>query len=195
MRFIIYLTILLISLPALAQFAEGLHNQLIKMAQQNQHIHQSLDKYAPENLPPALQSVASEIDNLHTQTLKEIVSLHGWPTKKQVGIQGIQAAFILLKYSHDLVFQQDMLPLVIQSYLDKEGIAGKDVAEFTDKVSIKLGKKQVFGTQAEFIDGKVIFAAIENPSSVDPLRAQMGMSSLAEYKTTLALLYGLQKHH
>ncbi len=86
-----------------------------------------------------------------------------------------------------------MLPLIIQSFLDIDGIAVKVVAQFTDNVSIKLGKKQVFGTQAEVIDGKVIFAHIENEDSVDPLRAQMGMSTLAAYKKTLETHYGLQK--
>jgi hypothetical protein len=86
-----------------------------------------------------------------------------------------------------------MLPLIIQSFLDKEGIAGKDVAQFTDNVSIRLGKKQVFGTQSKLINGKIIFAPIENEDSVDSLRAQMGMSTLAEYKETLKTLYDLQR--
>jgi hypothetical protein len=191
MRFIIYLAILLTSLPALAQVDKDLQNQLVKMAEQNQQVRQSLDKYAPENTPLTLQSVAAEIDNLHTQTLKEIVTLHGWPSIKQVGEKGIQAVFFLAQHSNDLVFQQDMLPLIIQSYLDKDGIAGQDVAQFIDNVSIKLGKKQIFGTQAELIGGKVVFAPIENKETVDPLRAQMGMSSLAEYKKTLEAFYGL----
>ena len=103
----------------------------------------------------------------------------------------LELLFLLIKHSKDLALQQDMLPLIIQSYLDKEGIAGQDVAQFTDNVSIKLGKKQVFGTQAEFISGKVIFAPIENQDSVDQLRAQMSMPSLAEYKKTLELFYGV----
>ena len=107
-------------------------------------------------------------------------------------MKGIQAAFMLLKHSHDLAFQQDMLPLIIQSYLDREGIAGKDVAQFTDNVSIKLGKKQVFGTQAEFISGKVIFVPIENEDSVDQLRAQMDMPPLAEYKKILEKFYNVK---
>jgi hypothetical protein len=182
MRLLMYLAILMTSLSALAQLDTGLQNQLVKMAEQNQQVRQSLHKYAPENVPIALQSVATEINNLHTKTLKEIIKLHGWPSKKQIGEKGIQAAFILVQHSQDLAFQQDMLPLVIQSYLDKDGITGQDVAQFTDNVSIKLGKKQVFGTQAELINGKVVFAPIQNMETVDLLRAQMGMSSLAEYK-------------
>jgi hypothetical protein len=62
------------------------------------------------------------------------------------------------------------------------------VAILTDKVSIAQGKSQVFGTQADFIKSKVVFAPIENEDSVDQLRAQMGMPSLAEYKKILEAL-------
>jgi hypothetical protein len=119
--------------------------------------------------------------------------LHGWPTKKKVGEKGTQAAFILVQHSKNLVFQQDMLPLIIQSFLDKGGIAGKDIAKFTDNVSIRLGKKQVFGTQAKWSDGKVVFAPIENEDSVNLLRAQMGMPPLEEYKKSLET-FNLQKY-
>ena len=192
MRLIMCLVILLPPLPALAQVDIDLQRQLIKMAQQNQQISQSLDKYESARVPEALQSLALEISELHTETLKEIIALHGWPSKSQVEKQGIQAIFQLIQHTHDLMFQQDMLPLVIQSFVDKEGITGQEVAEFTDRILIKLGKKQVFGTQAKLINSKVIFAKIENENSVDQLRAQMDLPPLAEYKQTLKVFYGLQ---
>ena len=189
MRFIVCMVLALYSLSTLAQTDKGLQNQLMKLAEQNMQVRQSLEKYASGKVPQALQSVVTEIDNLHTRTLKEIVTLHGWPSKNKVGEKGIQATFLLIQNSQDLAFQQDMLPLIIQSFIDKEGITGQDVAQFTDNVSLKLGKKQVFGTQAELIDGKVIFAPIENKDSVDQLRDQMGMKSLAEYKKGLEVFY------
>ena len=193
MRLLTFLVILFISPATLAQIDQNSQQQLVKMAEQVQEIRESLKKYNQENIPLALQELVLEIDNIHIQTLQNIIDLHGWPTKDKVGEKGVQAAFLLVKHSENLVFQQDMLPLIIQSFLDKEGIAGKDVAQFTDNVSIRLGKKQVFGTQSKLINGKIIFAPIENEDSVDSLRAQMGMSTLAEYKETLKTLYDFQK--
>jgi hypothetical protein len=193
MRLLTFLVILFISSATLAQIDQNSQQQLVKMAEQVQEIRESLKKYNQENIPLALQELVLEIDNIHIQTLQNIIDLHGWPTKDKVGEKGVQAAFLLVKHSENLVFQQDMLPLIIQSFLDKEGIAGKDVAQFTDNVSIRLGKKQVFGTQSKLINGKIIFAPIENEDSVDSLRAQMGMSTLAEYKETLKTLYDLQR--
>jgi hypothetical protein len=193
MRLLTFLVILFISSATLAQIDQNSQQQLVKMAEQVQEIRESLKKYNQKNIPLALQELVLEIDNIHIQTLQNIIDLYGWPTKDKVGEKGVQAAFLLVKHSENLVFQQDMLPLIIQSFLDKEGIAGKDVAQFTDNVSIRLGKKQVFGTQSKLINGKIIFAPIENEDSVDSLRAQMGMSTLAEYKETLKTLYDLQR--
>jgi lipopolysaccharide export system protein LptA len=98
-----------------------------------------------------------------------------------------------VSHSKNLRFQQDMLPLIIQSYIDKQGIDGEAVAIFTDQVSIAQGKNQVFGTQADLIDGKLVFFQIENEDSVDQLRAQMDLPTLAEYKKALKVFYGVEK--
>ncbi|WP_299077435.1 DUF6624 domain-containing protein [uncultured Paraglaciecola sp.] len=181
------------SFAALAQTNTQLQQQLLKMAEQNRQIQQDISHYAPTDIPPALQSLTSNIENLHSQTLKEIIALHGWPSKSQVGEKGVLAAFSLAQHSNDLAFQQNLLPLIIQSYINKDGIEGKDVAEFTDKVSIKLGKKQVFGTQAKVVNDKVIFAPIKNRDSVDQLRNQMGMPPLAEFERSLERLNNLSQ--
>jgi hypothetical protein len=183
MRYLVLLLALLSTLTATAQTKPVLQKQLLNMAQQSKQIQATQKSDTPE----VLKSMASAITKLHTQTLNEIVQLQGWPTKAQVSEQSVRAAFELVSYSNNLSFQQDMLPLIIQSYIDKQGIGGEAVAIFTDKVSIAQGKNQVFGTQADFVNGKVVFFQIENEQSVDQLRAQMGMSPLAEYKKNLEL--------
>jgi hypothetical protein len=56
------------------------------------------------------------------------------------------------------------------------------VAIFTDNVSIAHGKNQVFGTQADLVNGEVVFAPIEDENSVDQLRDKMGMLFLESIK-------------
>lgn len=185
MRYILLLVTLLSTHLATAQTKPELQQQLLKMAQQSQQIQTRQKSNATE----ILKSMAIDITRLHTQTLNEIVKLQGWPTKAEVTEEGVQAAFELVSHSNNLSFQQNMLPFIIQSYMDKQGISGEAVAIFTDKVSIAQGKNQVFGTQADLIDGEVVFFQIENEDSVDQLRAQMGMQSLADYKKSLKNLY------
>lgn len=178
---------LLFTLTATAQTKPELQKQLLNMAQQSKQIQAAQKSDATE----ALKNMAADISRLHTQTLNEIVQLQGWPTKAQVTEEGVKATFKLVSHSNNLSFQQDMLPLIIQSYIDKQGISGEAVAIFTDQVSIAQGKNQVFGTQANLIAGKLVFFQIENEDSVDQLRAEMGLPPLQEYKKVLEALYDL----
>jgi hypothetical protein len=191
MRYILVLLTLLptLSFTASAQTKPVLQKQLFNMAQQSQQIQAMQNSDATA----ILKNMAADITQLHTQTLHEIVQLQGWVTKAQVTEEGVKAAFTLVSHSKNLRFQQDMLPLIIQSYIDKQGIDGEAVAIFTDQVSIAQGKNQVFGTQADLIDGKLVFFQIENEDSVDQLRAQMDLPTLAEYKKALKVFYGVEK--
>ena len=189
-----YILLLLALLPTIAfitsaQTKPVLQKQLLNMAQQSQQI-QVMQK---GDATAVLKDMAADINKLHTQTLNEIVQLQGWLTKVQVTEEGVKAAFTLVSHSKNLRFQQDMLPLIIQSYIDKQGIGGEAVAIFTDKISIAQGKDQVFGTQADLIGGKLVFFQIENEDSVDQLRAQMDLPPLAEYKKALEVFYGVEK--
>ena len=189
-----YILLLLALLPTIAfitsaQTKPVLQKQLLNMAQQSQQI-QVMQK---GDATAVLKDMAADINKLHTQTLNEIVQLQGWLTKVQVTEEGVKAAFTLVSHSKNLRFQQDMLPLIIQSYIDKQGIGGEAVAIFTDKISIAQGKDQVFGTQADLIGGKLVFFQIENEDSVDQLRAQMDLQPLAEYKKALEVFYGVEK--
>jgi hypothetical protein len=188
MRYMLLLIALLFTLTTTAQTKPVLQKQLLNMAQQSKQIQARQNSDATA----VLKDMAVDIAQLHTQTLNEIVTLQGWPTKAQVTEEGVKAAFQLVSHSNNLSFQQDMLPFIIQSYIDKQGMSGEAVAIFTDKVSIAQGKNQVFGTQANLIGGKIVFFQIENEDSVDQLRAQMQMPSLTEYRKTLEDFYGLQ---
>lgn len=189
-----YMLLLLVLLPTLAftvsaQTKPVLKKQLLNLSKQSQQI-QATQK---SDATAVLKNMAADIAQLHTKTLNEVAQLQGWPTKEQVTEDGVRAAFQLVSHSNNLSFQQEMLPLIIQSYIDKQGISGEAVAIFTDKVSIAQGKNQVFGTQADLIAGQVVFFQIENEESVDQLRSQMGMTPIAEYKKFLEIFYGVQK--
>ncbi|MGS2719851.1 DUF6624 domain-containing protein [Paraglaciecola aestuariivivens] len=185
MRYLLIFSLFISSTAIFAQDNPSLSQQLIKMAEQSQEIQQKLAQYQDKKAPEALSLIARQIDKTHTQTLNSIIELHGWPTQKLVGTTGVIAAFTLVNHASNLSFQQTMLPLIIQSYLDQEGLSGQDVAELTDNVYLKQGKAQVFGTQADWLNGQVVFLPIEDQASVDQLRAQLGLAPLAEYKKWL----------
>ena len=68
------------------------------------------------------------------------------------------------------------------------------MALLTDRVRIRHGEKQVYGTQAKQENGEMVFLPIEDQANVDKRRESMGMSTLAHYKKVLEEVYGLKDH-
>ncbi|WP_231617008.1 DUF6624 domain-containing protein [Pseudoalteromonas sp. SWXJZ10B] len=87
-----------------------------------------------------------------------------------------------------------VLPYLKQSYLNGEGVSGQQVALLTDRVLIAQGKKQIYGTQADVSEGKVVFSPIEDETNVDKLREEMKMPSLDFYLKIMEKMYGIKEH-
>jgi len=126
---------------------------------------------------PAIEAVMA-IDREATARMKQVVAQHGWPGKRVVGLDGANAAWLLVQHADaDAAFQKDCLakmePLVATG-----DVAGKDFAYLFDRVAIAEGRKQRYGTQ---FDGEDI-APLEDPPNVDARRKSVGLGTLAEYK-------------
>ena len=119
-----------------------------------------------------------EVDRASTARMKAAVAKHGWPGKRIVGVDGANAAWLLVQHADaDLAFQKECLakmePLV------KTGeVTGKDYAYLWDRIAVAEGRAQRYGTQLVGDD----FAPIEDPANVDARRKSVGLSTLAEYK-------------
>jgi hypothetical protein len=116
-----------------------------------------------------------------TRRMKDAVAKHGWPGKRIVGVDGANAAWVLVQHADaDVAFQAEcaskMEPLV------KIGeVAGKDFAFLFDRVALAQGRPQRYGTQ---LDGDDI-APLEDPKRVDERRRSVGLGTLAEYKAVV----------
>nr|WP_228371070.1 DUF6624 domain-containing protein [Shewanella piezotolerans] len=81
-----------------------------------------------------------------------------------------------------------------KSYLNNEGVSGQQVALLTDRVLIAQGKKQIYGTQADLSEGKVVFSPIEDEANVDKRRKKMNMPPLGLYLKLMEEMYGIKDH-
>lgn len=66
---------------------------------------------------------------------------------------------------------------------------GQDVALLTDRVASARGQPQVFGTQADIIDGRVVLKPIVDSVNVDARRASIGLPSMKVYLRVLDSAY------
>jgi hypothetical protein len=134
------------------------------------------------------------VDRENTAWMRAIVKRHGWPSRAQVGKEGVQAAFLLVQHADAARdFQKQCLPL-IRKAADRGEVPKEAVAMLTDRLLAAEGKKQRYGSY--FIrnaEGEWIPHPIEDEARVDERRRSMGMVPLAEYAKGLRELYGSQK--
>ena len=105
-------------------------------------------------------------DKENTAWLKEVVEKYGWPTKTMVGRDGANAAWLLVQHADaDVKFQRKCLDLMAQ--LPKDELSQMDFAYLTDRVLLAEGKKQIYGTQFDQVDGKLQPRPLEDEANVD----------------------------
>ena len=109
--------------------------------------------------------------------LKAVIAEHGWPGVRMVGTDGADAAWLFAQHAdHDLDFQRQCLAL-LERAVEANDASPRHVAYLMDRVLIKEGKPQRYGTQFR---GSQPFP-IEAVEDVDKRRAAVGLEPLAEY--------------
>jgi len=120
-------------------------------------------------------------DSANTNWLKAYVARWGWPTGAQIGREAVNAAFLIVQHAvHDTAFMRAMLPAIEKSY-ERGDLNGSAVALLTDRIEVKAGRPQVYGSQLSFKDGRWVLDPIGDSAHVDERRRKMGLPPLAEY--------------
>jgi hypothetical protein len=131
-----------------------------------------------------------EIDARNIARLEQVIKHYGWPGKRLVGEEASKAAFLILQHS-DLARQEKYLPLLKKAAKKRDALLA-DVAMLEDRILVKKGKKQIYGTQVHSgseTGGKLVLAPIENEEHVDKRRASVGMMPLREYLKHFGIEY------
>ena len=202
MKALLLLTLLLAA-PAFAQNAPeasgetrsienpDLRAELLAMVEADQAIRQKLIAAGMAEPDPAILAEMMATDARHLARVIEIVDAHGWPGADLVGSDGSEAAFLIIQHG-DLATQERMLPLVEAAYRAGD-LSGQSYALLLDRVLMRQGKPQVYGTQAapfeEWVDGEPIAAPIADEETVDARRAEVGLPPLAAYLAMLKAFY------
>jgi hypothetical protein len=128
------------------------------------------------------QSVAlARTDSVNTAWLKTYVARWGWPTVAQVGREAVEAAFHIVQHAvHDTAFMRAMLPAIEQARR-RGDLSGGAVAVLTDRIEVKAGHAQIYGTQLSLKGGRWVLDLIADSAGVDARRKSMGLPPLAEY--------------
>ena len=137
----------------------------------------------------ALWRIMSIADSNNMQRVTQILDTYGWLGAKAVGAQGNSTLFLVIQHS-DLEVQEKYLPMMREAV--KTGNAlGADLALLEDRVLMRRGKKQIYGSQVQRdkSTGKKAFAPIEDVEHVDARRASVGLEPLAEYAKRFGIVW------
>ncbi len=182
----IYLELLAISANVEKGYNMPLRDSLLKILRDDQQTRGLYLNYLKTNKfdsPKAdsLREIILTIDSVNQEKMVNIVDQYGWVGNKEVGVDAGRAVFAVIQHA-SIVIQKKYFPLLEKAV--KEHIApASDMALLQDRILVREGKEQIYGTQIGTIDttGKRYLFPLEDPANVDKRREDVGLGPLKDY--------------
>ena len=129
-----------------------------------------------------------KVDAENTQRLKDILKSFSWQELAASRPDAAGNAQSIVQHSGDIAFMQSALPHFEQ--FARDGIVGGGAfANMFDRIAMKLGQPQRYGTQAKCENGELVMHEIEEPATVDQRRSEFGLEPLVSYRERLKEMY------
>jgi hypothetical protein len=133
-------------------------------------------------------------DSINLIKVKTILDKYGWLGADMVGEQGNSTLFLVIQHS-DQTTQEKYLPIMREAV--KKGKAqGSSLALLEDRVALRQGKKQIFGSQiGRDTETQIYYVSpLEDPDNVDKRRAEVGLGKLAEYVNNWQIKWDVEQY-
>jgi hypothetical protein len=183
---------------AFPNFDQELADELAEIRrtdQENRRIIMEISKEHGWNSPKmdSMWAIQTPIDEANTARVAEIIDERGYPGKSMVGDQS-GTAFLVIQHA-DLEVQERYLD-VITAAADEGEVAWRSVALLVDRVRMRQGKTQLYGSQVsrDPETNESFFAEIENPHQIDSIRATVGLGPIQEYAERFGFKWDPEKH-
>jgi hypothetical protein len=183
--------------PMTPRHNESLRQELLEMGKKDQQyrdmmidlMKQGIGNPETKKQFEAIKKVIDQVDNANLTRLEEIIKEYGWPGINLVGKEAAQAAFWILQHG-PLTAQKKYFPLLKEA-AGKNNVPSHAVAMLEDRILMREGKQQVYGTQVVMNEktGKLELWPIADEENVDTRRASVGLPPLVEYLKEFGLEY------
>jgi hypothetical protein len=124
-------------------------------------------------------ALMNKTDSINQVKVKTILDKYGWLGISKIGNQCSSTLYRVIQHS-DLNMQEKYLPLIREAVKNKEA-KPRDLATLEDRVALRQGKKQIYGTQVgqDKKSLKYYLSPLEDPDNVDKRRAEVGLEPLS----------------
>ena len=133
-------------------------------------------------------------DSINLITVESILAEHGWLGADVVGHEGNLTLWLVIQHS-DIDTQEKYLPMMRDAF-EKGNARADDLAYLEDRVAVRQGRKQLYGTQLaeDSLPGEWVVSPLIDPDNVDKRRAEIGLESIQEYVSQWGLTWDLEEH-
>jgi hypothetical protein len=128
------------------------------------------------------------IDERNREALGRLLHDKGWPVRSRYGEASDQSAFLVAQHAdRDPAFQKQVLDILEKAWRAKE-TSGENYALLFDRVRVREGEPQRYGSQGACSGKQWIPTAIENPRRVDERRRAVGLEAMRKYSARVGRL-------
>jgi hypothetical protein len=129
----------------------------------------------------SLRKIILNIDSVNQEKMVKIIDQYGWVGNKEVGVDAARAVFAVIQHAN-IDIQKKYFPL-LEKAVKEYNASASYMALMQDRILVREGKKQIFGTQIGTVDttGKNYLFPLEDPAGVDQRRADVGLGPLKDY--------------
>jgi hypothetical protein len=132
--------------------------------------------------------------SLNQIIVNKILDERGWLGEEIIGYYGNMALFLVIQHSN-LETQEKYLSMIREAV--KKGSADPaNLALLEDRVALRQGKKQIYGTQLAYDEttGESYVQPLEDPDNVDNRRAAIGLEKLQDYLSGVGMKWDPEEY-
>lgn len=123
------------------------------------------------------------------ETICQILNSSPWPGKSLVGDEAASAWISLVKTYLSVPQQLDLMPIIAAGLNNGEIAKDNDLAAFVDRLRIRVGQPQLFGTQLTEQNGFIVLFPLQSEERVDAFRREYGMDPLKDHLRAIQNVY------
>ncbi|WP_157560147.1 DUF6624 domain-containing protein [Kordia algicida OT-1] len=120
-------------------------------------------------------------DRINEEKVLHIIDTYGWLGKSDIGEMANQTLWLVIQHAA-IDVQEKYLPQ-LEASVKKGASEGWHLAFLEDRIRMRKGKKQRYGTQAkkDKLSGITYIYPIENKETVNQRRKSIGLNTIEEY--------------
>lgn len=118
-------------------------------------------------------------DSLNLIEAKKILDEHGLLGIDKVGTEGAAALWLVIQHA-TLAEQEKYLPMLERAVEEGE-LVPYQLAYLKDRIRMRQGKRQIYGSQFATFEGKRVLYPVENLETINETRRAIGLGRIEDY--------------